>query len=49
MNNFTFGDEKFGYYETIGGGAGAGPGFDGHSGIQVHMTNTRITDVEIIE
>ena len=49
MNNFTFGDETFGYYETIGGGAGAGPDFIGASGTQTHMTNTRITDVEIIE
>lgn len=49
MNNFTFGDEKMGYYETIGGGSGAGPGWHGKSGVQVHMTNTRITDVEIIE
>lgn len=49
MNNFTFGNEKFGYYETIAGGAGAGPGFDGESGVQVHMTNTRITDPEVFE
>ena len=49
MNNFTFGDETFGYYETIGGSAGAGPDFIGASGTQTHMTNTRITDVEIIE
>ena len=49
MNNFTFGDESFGYYETIGGGAGAGPDFAGASGTQTHMTNTRITDVEILE
>jgi len=49
MNNFTFGCKKFGYYETIGGGSGAGPNWNGKSGIQVHMTNTRITDIEIIE
>jgi 5-oxoprolinase (ATP-hydrolysing) len=49
MNNFTFGNENFGYYETIGGGSGAGPTWNGTSGVQVHMTNTRITDVEIIE
>lgn len=49
MNNFTFGNENFGYYETIAGGAGAGEGFDGESGVQVHMTNTRITDPEIFE
>ena len=49
MNNLTFGDATFGYYETIGGGAGAGPTFDGASGVQTHMTNTRITDPEILE
>jgi len=49
MNNVAFGDERFGYYETIGGGAGAGPGFDGASGVHTHMTNTRITDAEILE
>ncbi|BCX49349.1 5-oxoprolinase [Haloferula helveola] len=49
MNNFLFGDETFGYYETLGGGSGAGPGFDGTSGKQVHMTNTAITDPEILE
>jgi len=49
MNNLTFGDDSFGYYETIGGGAGAGPDFDGASAVQCHMTNTRITDPEILE
>jgi hypothetical protein len=49
MNNFTFGDEGFGYYETIAGGAGAGPGWHGRSGVHTHMTNTRITDPEILE
>ncbi|CAH3017311.1 unnamed protein product [Porites evermanni] len=49
MNNTTFGDEGCGYYETICGGAGAGPTWDGRSGVHVHMTNTRITDPEIIE
>jgi 5-oxoprolinase (ATP-hydrolysing) len=49
MNNVTFGDDHFGYYETIGGGAGAGDGFDGASGVHTHMTNTRITDPEVIE
>ncbi len=49
MNNFTFGDKKFGYYETIGGGAGAGPSWHGQSGVHTHMTNTRITDPEILE
>jgi 5-oxoprolinase (ATP-hydrolysing) len=49
MNNLAFGDARFGYYETIGGGAGAGPGFAGASGVHVHMTNTRITDPEVLE
>ncbi len=49
MNNFLFGDESFGYYETICGGSGAGPGHDGTSGIHTHMTNTAITDPEILE
>jgi len=49
MNNFTFGDEEMGYYETIAGGAGAGPTWDGASAVQTHMTNTRITDPEILE
>lgn len=49
MNNLTFGDDTFGYYETIGGGSGAGPTWDGTSGIQCHMTNTRMTDPEIFE
>lgn len=49
MNNFLFGNEKFGYYETIGGGAGAGEDFAGASGTHVHMTNTAITDPEILE
>jgi 5-oxoprolinase (ATP-hydrolysing) len=49
MNNLTFGDDSLGYYETICGGAGAGRGFDGRSGTQVHMTNTRATDVEVLE
>jgi 5-oxoprolinase (ATP-hydrolysing) len=49
MNNLTFGDESFGYYETICGGAGAGPTFAGASAVQTHMTNTRITDPEMLE
>ncbi len=49
MNNVVFGNPKFGYYETICGGSGAGPGFPGASAVQVHMTNTRLTDVEILE
>lgn len=49
MNNLTFGDATFGYYETIAGGAGAGPTWDGTDGVHTHMTNTRITDPEILE
>ncbi|KAF1759611.1 hypothetical protein GCK72_016078 [Caenorhabditis remanei] len=49
MNNLVFGDDTCGYYETIAGGAGAGNGFDGRSGVHTHMTNTRITDPEILE
>jgi 5-oxoprolinase (ATP-hydrolysing) len=49
MNNLTFGNSKFGYYETIGGGAGAGPDWHGQSGVHTHMTNTRSTDPEILE
>ncbi len=49
MNNFLFGNDKFGYYETICGGSGAGDGFAGTSGIHSHMTNTRITDAEVME
>ena len=44
MNNLTFGDAGHQYYETIAGGSGAGPGFDGASGVQTHMTNSRLTD-----
>jgi len=49
MNNTLFGNEKFGYYETICGGCGAGEGFHGTSAVHHHMTNTRITDPEIME
>jgi len=49
MNNLSFGGATFGYYETIAGGAGAGPDFPGASGVHTHMTNTRITDVEVLE
>lgn len=49
MNNLTFGDKTLGYYETIAGGAGAGPTWHGCSGVHTHMTNTRITDPEILE
>jgi 5-oxoprolinase (ATP-hydrolysing) len=49
MNNLTFGNESFAYYETMGGGAGAGPSWHGQSGVHTHMSNTRITDPEILE
>ena len=49
MNNFTFGNDRHQYYETIAGGAGAGPDFDGASAVQTHMTNSRLTDPEILE
>ncbi len=49
MNNFTFGNTAYQYYETIAGGSGAGPGFDGTSVIQTHMTNSRMTDPEVME
>ena len=49
MNNLTFGTDEFAYCETICGGAGAGFGFDGASAVHTHMTNTRITDPEVIE
>jgi len=49
MNNVVFGNDIFGYYETICGGCGAGPDFNGASAVHHHMTNTRITDPEILE
>ncbi|MFN3389780.1 MAG: hydantoinase B/oxoprolinase family protein, partial [Allosphingosinicella sp.] len=49
MNNFTFGNDRHQYYETIAGGAGAGPDFDGASAVQTHMTNSRLTDAEVLE
>ena len=49
MNNFTFGDARYQYYETISGGSGAGPGFKGTSVVQTHMTNSRLTDPEVLE
>lgn len=49
MNNLLFGNESFGYYETICGGTGAGEGFDGADAVHQHMTNTRITDPEVME
>lgn len=49
MNNFTFGNAEHQYYETISGGSGAGSGFDGTSVVQTHMTNSRLTDPEVLE
>lgn len=49
MNNFTFGNDQYQYYETICGGAGAGPDFDGQSAVHTHMTNSRMTDPEVLE
>ncbi|WP_169803624.1 hydantoinase B/oxoprolinase family protein, partial [Sphingomonas adhaesiva] len=49
MNNLTFGDDSYQYYETIAGGAGAGPGHAGADAIQTHMTNSRLTDPEVLE
>lgn len=49
MNNFTFGDDEHQHYETICGGSGAGPGFNGCDAVQVHMTNSRLTDPEVLE
>ena len=49
MNNFTFGNESHQYYETIAGGSGAGSDHDGTSAVQTHMTNSRLTDPEILE
>jgi 5-oxoprolinase (ATP-hydrolysing) len=49
MNNFTFGNDRYQYYETIAGGSGAGPDFDGTDVVQTHMTNSRLTDPEVLE
>jgi len=49
MNNLTFGNDEHQHYETICGGSGAGPGFDGCDAVQVHMTNSRLTDPEVLE
>ncbi len=49
MNNFTFGNAKYQYYETVAGGSGAGPDFDGTDAVQTHMTNSRLTDPEVLE
>ena len=49
MNNFTFGNDNYQYYETICGGSGAGENFDGTDAVQTHMTNSRLTDPEVLE
>jgi 5-oxoprolinase (ATP-hydrolysing) len=49
MNNLTFGNGRYQYYETLCGGAGAGPGFDGADAVHTHMTNSRLTDPEVLE
>ena len=49
MNNLTFGNDEYQYYETICGGAGAGDGFDGADAVQTHMTNSLLTDPEVLE
>lgn len=49
MNNLTFGNARYQYYETICGGSGAGRDFDGTSAVQTHMTNSRLTDPEVLE
>jgi 5-oxoprolinase (ATP-hydrolysing) len=49
MNNFTFGNARYQYYETVAGGSGAGPGFAGTAAVQTHMTNSRLTDPEVLE
>ena len=49
MNNFTFGNERHQYYETIAGGSGAGQGFAGADAVQMHMNNSRMTDPEVLE
>src|SRR5688500_2173802 len=49
MNNFTFGNQRYQYYETVAGGSGAGPGLDGADVVQTHMTNSRLTDPEVLE
>ena len=49
MNNFTFGNARYQYYETVAGGSGAGPGFNGADVVQTHMTNSRLTDPEVLE
>ena len=49
MNNVTFGNDRYQYYETVASGSGAGDGFDGADVVQTHMTNSRLTDPEVLE
>jgi 5-oxoprolinase (ATP-hydrolysing) len=49
MNNITFGNDRYQYYETVAGGSGAGDGFHGADVVQTHMTNSRLTDPEVLE
>ena len=49
MNNLTFDNERYQYYETIASGSPAGPGFNGAAAVQTHMTNSRLTDPEVLE
>ena len=49
MNNLTFGNDRYQYYETVASGSGAGPGFAGTDVVQTHMTNSRLTDPEVLE
>jgi 5-oxoprolinase (ATP-hydrolysing) len=49
MNNLTFGNDRVQYYETVASGSGAGDGFDGADAVQTHMTNSRLTDPEVLE
>jgi 5-oxoprolinase (ATP-hydrolysing) len=49
MNNFTFGNDRHQYYETVAGGSGGGPDYDGCDAVQTHMTNSRLTDPEVLE
>ena len=49
MNNITFGNDRHQYYETVASGSGAGDGFAGESVVQTHMTNSRLTDPEVLE
>src|SRR5258706_12376808 len=49
VTHLPFGNRQYQYYETVGGGSGAGPGFDGANVVQTHMTNSRLTDPEVLE